>query len=584
MTEDRRDFLKKLGVSTTALASTSIAGCLGEDADQDREVEEGLDEERKVRDEIDWVVNTERYYPERFQCVRYMAEQYRDALGIDVHEIPEEITVLVDREENAELDLVTYNWTSGDGDPDSILVDRFHSDGQRNWFDFSDDEYDEVAMQQRREIDFDDRQELVHESQRLLGELRFENQHLYNEEILGVNTDQVELDSVVFNPLEGGFGTVWNWAFMEPASEDGRRVATNNWDPTDQLNPFHHNVRGPSRNNTPTMFMHDFLTRIDPETFEPEPWAAESIEYTDDTTCVVTLRDDMLFHDGESVTVDDVLWTFETIIETETPAYTVFVDPIESIEQTGDWEITFTLEEPYAPFEYSVLGEIPILPEHYWSEVLADAGYEDEPWEAVIDDDRPIVGSGPFEYGTWDQGERFEMPAFEDHPFAAPNIDMRVQRPLATRDAELEALRQGDYGILDYWFGDPVRLQETAEDEDHLEYVTGRDDGRQLQLINVQRPPFDDVAFRQALNAVTMANQQVMINEIYNGFGHEAVSPINESLDFWHNPDTPTFGPGEEAAVEILEDAGYVWNEAGELHHPEDRMDTVRALRNEQDL
>ena len=581
----RRKFMRKIGGAGTALGVAGVAGCLGEDdPGTDVDAEEGLAEERMVRQELEWVINTERYYPERFQTIRYLAEQVREDFGVDVHEEPVEITVHSERGQQGDFDLLTHNWTSGNGDPDSILVDRFHADGAENDSRFDHEEYNELAMAQRRELDDDERQELVFECQRILGEQRPEQQQIYNEDIKAYNADRIDPDSIVIDPLHNGFSSVWNWTSMEPLNEEGERLVTNNWDPSDQLNPFHHNARGPSRNNNPTSFLHDFLVRPDPETFDPEPWAAESIEYTDDTTCVVTLRDDMLFHDGEPVTVDDVIWSFEKVIETDAPAYSVFVEPIESVEATGDWEITFTLDEPHAPFDLGTLGEVPIMPQHYWEELIDETGYDDEPWEIVIDDDRPVVGSGPFQWGMWDQGERFEMPAFDDHPFAAPNIEMRVQRPLATRDAELEALVQGDYDILDFWFGDPIRLQERVEEEDHLVEVTHGDDGRQRTSQHVERPPFDDVAFRQALNALIRGNTQVIIEEIYSGFGEPAISPINPNLEFWHDPDTPAFGPGTDAAIEILEDAGYAWDPDGNLHHPEDRMDQVESARDAHDL
>ncbi|WP_253184543.1 ABC transporter substrate-binding protein, partial [Natrialba sp. SSL1] len=137
---------------------------------------------------------------------------------------------------------------------------------------------------------------------------------------------------------------------------------------------------------------------------------------------------------------------------------------------------------------------------------------------------------------------------------------------------------------LDYWFGDFERLEETIEEADHLDAVTHGDDGRQRTDQNVERPPLDDVRFRQALNALIQGNTETIINEIYDGYGEPATSPINPSLEFWHNEDAPVFGPGEDAALEILEDAGYEWDTDYNIYHPEDRMDTVEERREEHDL
>ncbi|MWV65071.1 hypothetical protein GRS48_09605 [Halorubrum sp. JWXQ-INN 858] len=568
MSPNRRELLRKLGGAGAAVTGISVAGCTGDDGAEDRAVEDDLPEERRVREDLEYLINTERYDPDRYQSVEYITERLGETLGIDISVDATEIGVLVEREENGEYDIVTYNWTTGDGDPHSILMERFHSDGPRNHSGFSHSEFDDLAEQQASETDVDERQSLVFEAQRILGEQRQESQHLYNENVKGYNSDRIDPDSIVVDPLTNGFPSIYNWVSMEPLNEEGQVLVTNNWDPSDQLNPFHHNARGPSRNNNPTSMMHDFLVRTDPNDFSPDPWAAEGWEWLSDTEIVVTLESGMRFHDGEPVTADDVVWTFQTMMETEPPAYIAFVDPIESVEETGDDEVTFVLEEPFAPFLVSSLGEVPILPRHYWENILSETGNEDTPWEVVIDDDRPAIGSGPFQWGQWDQGERFEMPAFEDHPFAAPNIETRVQRPLSTRDAELEALVQGQYDLLDYWFGDLNRLEESVEENDHLTSVVHLDDSRQAAWLNLEREPFDDVAFRQAVNAVMTAANPVIVEEVYGGFGRRAISPINESIEFWHNPDTPVFD-GEDVAVELLEDAGYVWDSEGRLYHPE---------------
>jgi peptide/nickel transport system substrate-binding protein len=315
--------------------------------------------------------------------------------------------------------------------------------------------------------------------------------------------------------------------------------------------------------------MHDFLFRADPDQ-QMKPWAAKDFEWADDTTLNVTLKEGMTFHDGESVTADDVAYTFNLILDTEPPAYiNSVVDTTKSVEKTGDYSVTFNLTQTYAPYIAITLGLTPILPKHHWEQMLADTGNESEPWKASITNDNSIIGSGPFQWGNWDQGSRFEMPAFKDHSFAAPNIDKRIQRPLSTRDAELEAMKNGDYDLLDYWFGSPASLEEATKNTEHLSLVQNSDDCRQATWVNSKKPPFDDVAFRQAANALIHGAQPVIIEELNDGFGNRAASPINQTLKFWHNPDTPYFENGVDGAIEILNDAGYAWDGDGNLYYPE---------------
>lgn len=576
-TRSRRGLMKKMGAAGAAISTVSIAGCSGQSGDgssggegggsesSGRPTEDDLPEERMIG-ELIHLSNTERYWAERYQANVLIDGRLNDELGLNVSTTPLEISTMASRYQNGEGDFWTHNWCASQGDPDSIIYNRFHADGSINYNGFDHDPYNEVAAAQRVETDAEERQELVYEAQDILGEQRPESQYLHNEYPYAVNTNQIDPDSVVLTAA--GPANIHNWTSMEPVSEDGNVAVTNNWDPTDSTNPLNVNTVGPSRNATPMRFMHDFLVRTDPQ-LTPQPWAAEDWEYTDDTTCVVTLKSGMTFHDGEDVTVDDIIYTADLLFETEPPAFTsIFTEVLDSVEQTGDQEITFNLVEPYAPFVATTLGQMPILPQHYWEQVLADAGAEDEPWSVSFDDDQPVIGSGPFQWGSWEQAERFEQPAFNDHPFAAPNIDMRVQRPLATRDAELESIKNGDYAILDYWFGSPSVLREDANNADNLELLIEADDCRQRLAHNTQRPPNDDPAFRQAINAMVRAAQPVIIEEIYGGFGQRSVTPVSPLLEFWHNSDATVF-EGLDTAETILADAGYVWDSDGNLYYPE---------------
>ena len=574
MATNRRGFMRKMGAAGAAVGTVSVAGCAVKNQNQGggnqngtakKNTKKDLPQKRKIGKKVH-VSNTERYWAARYQANRLVDKWFREKLGVPVETKPVEITVLSSREEKGDYHLVTYNWCATNGDPDSIIVDRFAKDGSMNYTGFNNKHYNDVAYKQRKETDEDKRQDFVFEAQKVLGEQRPENQYLYNVYPYAYNNERIKKDSIVVNV--SGLSNIWNYTQMEPKNDDGKTIITNNWDPSDQLNPLHINAVGPSRNWTPTRFMHDFLIRPDPKQ-KPTPWAAKDYSWKDKTTLDVNLKEGQTFHDGESVTADDVVYTFNLIKETEPPAYlNNVVQTTESVEKTGELSMRFNLQEPYAPYLAVTLGLVPILPQHVWEKRIKETGNEKTPWKVPVNNDMPVVGSGPFKYGKWNQGSRFEMPAFKDHAFAAPKIDMRIQNPLSTRDAELEAMKNGDYDLLDYWFGSPKKLQQTAKKQGHLTMVQNSDDCRQACWVNTERPPFDDVAFRQATNALITGAQKVIIKEIYDGFGNEAASPINSTLKFWHNPDTPFFKNGVDGAVAILNDAGYVWDEKGELYYP----------------
>src|SRR6185437_1108093 len=59
----------------------------------------------------------------------------------------------------------------------------------------------------------------------------------------------------------------------------------------------------------------DGLTEVDPDTLEVRPLAAKSWKRVDDKTIDVTIRDDVKFHDGSPLTADDVVYTYEWVLD-----------------------------------------------------------------------------------------------------------------------------------------------------------------------------------------------------------------------------------------------------------------------------
>jgi peptide/nickel transport system substrate-binding protein len=121
------------------------------------------------------------------------------------------------------------------------------------------------------------------------------------------------------------------------------------------------------------------------------PDLAERYDVSDDAkTYTVYLRQDAIWHDGESVTADDVVFTFQTI---QNPQFTVVPSLAQAwkgvtVERVDDYIIRFVLDRPFVPFVTAQL-RTGILPEHVWSGVEPGA-------LALSQINRKPIGSGPF--------------------------------------------------------------------------------------------------------------------------------------------------------------------------------------------
>lgn len=102
------------------------------------------------------------------------------------------------------------------------------------------------------------------------------------------------------------------------------------------------------------------------ESGEIIPWLADYAESDDELTYTFTLRNGLMFSDGNPVTADDVVFSLEThqaVADSPLP----LTAPIESIEAASETEVVITLDEPYTPF----LSNSPTSPMGYFRPILA---------------------------------------------------------------------------------------------------------------------------------------------------------------------------------------------------------------------
>lgn len=131
--------------------------------------------------------------------------------------------------------------------------------------------------------------------------------------------------------------------------------------------------------------VYDPLWRFD-ENYRPEPCLVESCDTSSDgLTWTIRLRQDVTFSDGEMLTSADVKFSWELFRQYGKNASQRF-DGIESIKCPDDWTVVITTSYVKGDMMY---GEVPILPEHIWSECATSPASMDN---------SAMIGSGPFVY------------------------------------------------------------------------------------------------------------------------------------------------------------------------------------------
>ncbi|RVT85118.1 ABC transporter substrate-binding protein [Rhodobacteraceae bacterium CCMM004] len=267
---------------------------------------------------------------------------------------------------------------------------------------------------------------------------------------------------------------------------------------------------------------------------EAVPDLAESWETPDDTTVVFTLREGLTFSDGSPLTAEDVIYTFETILDESfnAPQRGLFT-PIESLEAVDDRTVQFNLSAPYAPlFSYLDIG---IVPSDY------DGDMALEP-----------VGAGPMVLDSWTRGSELVLTASDSYWAGAPEVDTLVVRVVGDNSARAQAFEAGDLDVIQSPLS-PNDIQRFAADEAvGSEILAGL--GVTYLNFNTTDPLLQDPRMRQAL--AMLVDQETIVNQIYEGVDQVANSIIlPSSWAYDEAVQQPTFDM--EGAMAMLDDLGW---------------------------
>lgn len=512
---------------------------------------------------------TQAANPQAYQAAQLIAQQWRKlGLKVEVRGIPRP----------QQSDLVWYNRDKWDltmwqmvgrperSDPDEFVYNLFHSSTAPQGYNFVgyvNPEYDAIAEQQRRTTDRAKRQELVFQAQRIIDEDQPYAFLVYPLKVYAFDKTIWREDSMVQQPGLG-IKNIWTFLNAEPLGEQ-RTMILNSTDELNAINPFY--ISG-ATDSWVTELIWDRLMRIGPDGL-PQPWAAETVNWNDDGSVDAVLREGMTWHDGQPVTAEDVIFSFEAPAQgTNAPMYKPFVEIIDAIEKIDDRTVRFRLKEPNAAFETSTLAKLNLAPKHVWEPLLANLA-EGETAESILEESR--IGSGPFRYERWIAQQEVVLAANKDH-WAAPKMDRWIIRVVPNIEASLGMLRSGEINFMSDYTGDPQLLLDIAEEDGDLAVVDAVDIGFQYVAFNHRRPPFDDKLFRKALSLAIDRN--LMVGAAWNGFAVKANSHVSPALPFWHDKATDEMTTGLEVAQKLLEEGGYELID-GQLHYPEGKTETL---------
>lgn len=271
---------------------------------------------------------------------------------------------------------------------------------------------------------------------------------------------------------------------------------------------------------------------------------AESILVLDDNiTYNVKIRSDVMFHDGSSVTAEDVKYSIERIMDDKTGAtfgndFRLVVDRCEVV---NDNELNIILKAPTAPFI-----EMLALPE---SVIVSKT------WTEEHDNDLHSypMGNGPYMYTSWENGREIIITAFKDfYKEGKPETESIrfVFIPDATTRAN--ALRTGEVDIIDYVPSNEVIAFEKEEDI----LVDISEAPFMMLQFNVTEGPLSNPKVRQAI--AYAVDREGVINTAFMGRGTPIYGfPTRVGQNNYDGKYDNYFEKNLDKAKELLVEAGY---------------------------
>jgi peptide/nickel transport system substrate-binding protein len=282
---------------------------------------------------------------------------------------------------------------------------------------------------------------------------------------------------------------------------------------------------------------------------------AESMDWADEQTLNIKLREGVKFHDGTEMTADDVVFTFERIInenaiefpEPHTSPRKGLIAPLESIEKTGDYAVTMHFNGPWPP-AMQLLVHQQIVPKAYIEEVGTE-GFIANP-----------IGTGPFKFVSAQPGlEEVVLERFADYyggspdltPVGAACVNQVVFRVIPEASTRVSALLAGE---VDITTNVPQDLIPNLEANEDVQVKTAAGTQPKWLELNVNMAPFDDVNVRKALNYAV--DKDLIIEQIYGGRAVAlpgALSPYNN----FANKSLSPYPYDTAMATDLLKQAGW---------------------------
>lgn len=280
--------------------------------------------------------------------------------------------------------------------------------------------------------------------------------------------------------------------------------------------------------------VYETLVRLQPDG-SITPLLAESYDISEDgLTYTFNLREGVTFHNGESFTADDVVFSINRVLEKEDHPFRASFAPITNVEAVDDLTAVVTVSQVSANLLFSLTQGQGVILE-----------------ESAIDTlENSAVGTGPFVFDSWTVGDNIVLSRNDGYWGDSPPLETVTFRYINDPSALSNAMLAGDIDILA-----GVSAPETLDAFEGGDFVIeeGSSYGEIVLSLNGRRAPLDDVLVRQAVSHAI--DRQAVVDLAYSGYG-TVIGTFASPLEPWYKDLTGVYPYDPDTARDLLAEAG----------------------------
>lgn len=439
-----------------------------------------------------------------------------------------------------EREMLVNDWGNSTLDPYDLLNPKFETGGRANYGHYSNPRLDELLRKGSTGTDPEERKNIYYQAQEILYE------------------ECPWVFGYCMKEIEGCSRLVENWGpstdsrinLHDVGLKQGDTLTVGIRATIESLDPANHRSRIAE---TVIRNMFDGLVTRTPDG-RVVPEIAESWQAVSPTLWEFKIKKGIVFHNGDPLAADDVVYTFERILTEgglgggqSSPRKAGLLDPVEKVEKVDDYTVRFHLTAPW-PVILQMLVHQQIVPKKYTQALGTSPKFAEKP-----------VGCGPFKFVSGKLDERVVMERFDRYYGGSPEIPpvgpAKVRRVIfeviPETSTRIAALQAGKAHIIQTV---PPEILPELQKDPNVEVKTVEGTRVYFLEMNVTRPPFNDIRVRQAMNYAV--NWDLIVGTVLGGYATRLNGPLLPH-GFARHPDLQPYPYAPLKAVELLEAAGY---------------------------